>query len=615
VRVRWPWGRTEPSTPASGAARRSSPPVQRAPISEWRDLAPPSGLSGPPEMTADHGFGRELSGHRALPPVVGTVARGGDLAPMMREPGASPRSTASGPAAGYGRSVDMSLQRPATPHPPAQLEAESSLESAATTSDPDASPLPAPSVPNRATAQPAATRVPQASEAPKQRSLMTVVPAAQRSAIRAGAAPAGQFRLNDAIETAVTPADSMNAFEAPSAGEAPARAAAPPESASTPSTPTLTQRAPLTSARRTVHSNPTSTRRLGLGAPLAGRPSSDRGVAASASSTTAPGLTQSVLVNHGLPPATDPARDAGAFAPPPDAGTSPTLNSRGSRLELTATPPPLPSAGPSPAPRSAAPTQRSTRTSVAPIHQRAPSSRTSTQASAPTTPPATAAGNTIRIDRSSDGASSAADLDANAYTSGDTIVMPSSHGPLDRGRGQALLAHELVHVGQQRRMGANLPAEHTGAGQQLEREAQSAESLVAEVSARAPSTEMPVAHAGVRRAPADSPSSHSSEVRRATHMALAAGPRAGHGSDAIEIPAASAGDRTPAPQRAAASASTAGSSSLGAPSADTGAGAANPQGDEEFEELARRLYERLRLRLKRELLLDRERGGFLADSR
>lgn len=47
----------------------------------------------------------------------------------------------------------------------------------------------------------------------------------------------------------------------------------------------------------------------------------------------------------------------------------------------------------------------------------------------------------------------------------------------------------------------------------------------------------------------------------------------------------------------------------------TEAAKAGPSDDEEFEELARKLYERLRLRLKRELLLDRERGGFLADSR
>ena len=45
------------------------------------------------------------------------------------------------------------------------------------------------------------------------------------------------------------------------------------------------------------------------------------------------------------------------------------------------------------------------------------------------------------------------------------------------------------------------------------------------------------------------------------------------------------------------------------------AGSAMPSDDEEFEELARKLYERLRLRFKRELLLDRERGGFLVYSR
>ena len=51
-------------------------------------------------------------------------------------------------------------------------------------------------------------------------------------------------------------------------------------------------------------------------------------------------------------------------------------------------------------------------------------------------------------------------------------------------------------------------------------------------------------------------------------------------------------------------------------SSSTGSGAtAKPTDDAEFEELARKLYDRMRHRLKRELLLDRERGGFLADSR
>jgi hypothetical protein len=38
-----------------------------------------------------------------------------------------------------------------------------------------------------------------------------------------------------------------------------------------------------------------------------------------------------------------------------------------------------------------------------------------------------------------------------------------------------------------------------------------------------------------------------------------------------------------------------------------------PTGDKELDELARRLYDRLRSRLRQELLIDRERSGMLSD--
>lgn len=190
--------------------------------------------------------------------------------------------------------------------------------------------------------------------------------------------------------------------------------------------------------------------------------------------------------------------------------------------------------------------------------------------------------------------------------------MPQHHGPLDSGRGQALLAHELVHVGQQRRLGSSLPAEHTSAGQQLEREAQSAESLV-ERARRTPALDMPVARP--QRAPSETAGSGgSSEVRQATQLALAAGP--GGSPASLELPApgaASASDHGQAPQRAAIS-GAAGRSVSAAPAGGVDASTTLTD-DAEFEELARKLYDRLRHRLVRELLLDRERGGFLADPR
>ena len=55
----------------------------------------------------------------------------------------------------------------------------------------------------------------------------------------------------------------------------------------------------------------------------------------------------------------------------------------------------------------------------------------------------------------------------------------------------------------------------------------------------------------------------------------------------------------------------------GAPAAESGAASAGPHqaSETEMDELARRLYDRLRSRLKTELLVDRERAGFLTDLR
>jgi hypothetical protein len=225
--------------------------------------------------------------------------------------------------------------------------------------------------------------------------------------------------------------------------------------------------------------------------------------------------------------------------------------------------------------------------------------------------PASASSGRVRIDRSSDASGAAFELDADAYTAGDTIVMPQHHGPLDRGRGQALLAHELVHVGQQRRLGASLPAEHTGAGQDLEREAQSAESLVERVRSAPPAASLPLARTARQHAAPALPSRHTSEVRQATQLALASGPRAAADAS-VELPPTSSPGAPATPQRAALS-SAAGPSVAAA--SDRNASPAKPGDEQEFEELARQLYERLRLRFKRELLLDRERSGFLADSR
>jgi len=246
---------------------------------------------------------------------------------------------------------------------------------------------------------------------------------------------------------------------------------------------------------------------------------------------------------------------------------------------------------------------------------------------------ATAPDAPVRIDRSSSGAAAASDIRANAFTSGDTIVLPASHGPLDSGRGRSLLAHELVHVGQQRRLGPSLPHEGSAAGQQLEQEARSAERLVESTAAVelpgrsagiSSASGLPLARSGARSASPGSPTpggGSNAEVQRAVDGALTLAGRsassAGRGAsnaggsgsassfEGAPLMAAGSDDHIVGTQRATADP---------APTTSQASGGARGHDDQELDELARKLYDRLRLRLGRELLLDRERSGLLNGS-
>ncbi len=81
----------------------------------------------------------------------------------------------------------------------------------------------------------------------------------------------------------------------------------------------------------------------------------------------------------------------------------------------------------------------------------------------------------VRIHRGAEASDLAGALDARAFTSGSDIYLPASHGPLSGAKAQSLLAHEMTHVAQQRRLGSSLPAEDSAHGQQLEAQAVAAE--------------------------------------------------------------------------------------------------------------------------------------------
>jgi hypothetical protein len=177
----------------------------------------------------------------------------------------------------------------------------------------------------------------------------------------------------------------------------------------------------------------------------------------------------------------------------------------------------------------------------------------------------------------------AGSLDARAFTHGGEIYLPSSHGPLDSGKGRSLLAHELTHVAQQRRFGSSLPAEHTRHGQSLE-----ADAVAAERSGTLPLAVPPAASgdgaasAGAQRAPA-APSPERADETMTVHLATSSIQRA---------PATDGVQRAPMAQ-----------------------GGRGDRTDQELEDLAAKLYSRIGRRLRTELLVDRERAGLALDVR
>lgn len=83
----------------------------------------------------------------------------------------------------------------------------------------------------------------------------------------------------------------------------------------------------------------------------------------------------------------------------------------------------------------------------------------------------------VSVRRDPDAGSEAQRRQARAFTRGATVYLPEAAGALDSPQTRALLAHELVHAAQQRRLGGALPAEHSDEGRALEAEALGAERM------------------------------------------------------------------------------------------------------------------------------------------
>ncbi len=213
--------------------------------------------------------------------------------------------------------------------------------------------------------------------------------------------------------------------------------------------------------------------------------------------------------------------------------------------------------------------------SIGPVIQRAPLAATTAVAQSESGQGVD--GGAVRVHRGSEASQLAESFDARAFTHEGQIYLPQSHGPLSGTKARSLLAHEITHVTQQRRLGSGLPSEDSPHGQQLEAQAVAAES----------GTRLPLAVSGdkgkVEIQPDESSSSDGS------------GPGLISASSGSPAHSGSAGT-----QRAAAANAT----------------FSNPddQFRDQLDHNEQYLFDRFERRLRRLLLDERERGGTLIDA-
>jgi hypothetical protein len=98
-----------------------------------------------------------------------------------------------------------------------------------------------------------------------------------------------------------------------------------------------------------------------------------------------------------------------------------------------------------------------------------------------------------RVHRGAEATTRADSMEARAFTTGGTVFLPDTAGPVTTVETRATLAHELTHVAQQRVLGTALPAEWTPAGQALESEAVLAERWVLAGASGSPLVHAPIA--------------------------------------------------------------------------------------------------------------------------
>jgi hypothetical protein len=261
----------------------------------------------------------------------------------------------------------------------------------------------------------------------------------------------------------------------------------------------------------------------------------------------------------------------------------------------------------------------------------------------------------VKVHRDADTGRAAAEMNAQAFTTGGEVFLPEWHGSTSSGQARSILAHELTHVAQQRVLGDRLPPEDSPEGGALEHEARvvggqapavASRPVVAGVAQRLAGEHAPVPVRPVPVVPGSQRAGGAVETGPTTSQAaIAAQVRAAALGAGIPVVSAAPGssphagtDETMPVQRLAQGPvqrameigpiTTAVSPSTPADSqttqdpgrvqtAETQAPPPQPANAEvsepDLDELARRLYPRFRSRLRRDLLSDRERSGRLFD--
>jgi hypothetical protein len=200
----------------------------------------------------------------------------------------------------------------------------------------------------------------------------------------------------------------------------------------------------------------------------------------------------------------------------------------------------------------------------------------------------------VRIDRAPQAANSTAPVVVQAFPQGDDIVWPMSHDSAESAPTGSRLSQELTMVAPQRHYDQAAPDRELPIGRRFQ---------AAAPSERAVSRAAALPLAPIQRVAAEAPPEPSGPAGESTPEVVQRG-----WFDSVASEVSSLSSRAPSAAEAGSAVSTVGSA-IG--SMFGGHKAA----ETDMDELAGKLYDKIRNRLKSELLVDRERAGFLTDLR